>query len=950
VNFEDDSGLEIFEKTFEKAGVGIAHVDANGHWVRVNQYLCDFLGYTKDELLTKTFQEITYTQDLQSDLTHANELRTGAVESFSINKRYIHKNGFLIWANLTATVVRDENGDVKYYIAIIKDIIFQMALQESQGTLKYMLEMSPIAVRIAHKNRGSVVFSNNAYAKMIHEDADNVMGKNPRDYYVDKEQYDEIVTRVKRKEVVYNKLMQLRIKGEDLWQLCSFMSIRFEGEESVLGWFYDVTELQKSKFAIEQMSLSIKQDRLFLQTLIDSAPIPIFYKDISGVYLGVNSLFLELLDITKEQIIGKTIFDYAPYEIALVYQQKDKELIDNPHEVQIYEFIAVNKKSGKSINMVFYKKVYYDENANIAGIIGSALDITEQKESEARLTHQKNELETIFNISRDGIAILDKDSRFLEFNESYMKMTGFTREELMERSCLSMTAPQDIERVTAALATVYERGHVESFEKQCIVKDGRYITISMSIALMPDKERALVSAKDITELKKHEKQLEYIAHYDTLTGLPNRILKTDRLRQAMVQLDRKENGHIAVLYLDLDGFKEVNDTYGHSVGDQLLIDVSSRMKSVLREGDTLSRLGGDEFVAVITDLEDVSAAIPLVKRLLAAASKPVAIEDHLIQVSASIGVTFFPQAADVDGDQLIRQADQAMYEAKQFGKNRYHVFDPTYDQNIRAHHENIERIREALENEEFVLYFQPKVNMQSGEIIGSEALIRWNHPQRGIVSPAEFLPIIEEHSLSIEIGEWVIDAALKQLQEWKELGIDLHVSVNIGAKQLLQANFIDRLEDIFCKYSAAVVELLEMEMLETSALEDVVKAANAIERCKNMGVHFSLDDFGTGYSSLSYLKRLPVMTLKIDQSFVRDMLEDPDDLAILEGIIGLASAFKKSVIAEGVETIEHGKYLLKLGCKLAQGYAIARPMPPLEFLKWRELWIADSFHLFTKVS
>ena len=938
-NLKND--LEMFETTFEKAGVAIAHVSAKGHWIRVNQHLCDFLGYSKEELLSKTFQEITYSDDLKNDLAHVAQLYSGKCDSFSIEKRYIHKNGTPIWAKLTATAIRDQDGNIKYFIAVIKNIIDQMALRENKKTFRYLLETSPIAVRIAKADGSNVVFANKAYAKLIQREDNKVLGENPKDYYVNKFSYEEIVEKIKNKQTVYNKLIKLAIKDSIVWTLASYMPIEFEGEDCVLGWFYDITEHQEAKQAIEHLSVNLKRDRIFLQTLLESIPVPVFYKDKDGKYLGVNTLYLELLGLNKEEIIGKSVFEFMPNEIALKYEQKDQELLANPDEIQVYEYIAFNQFTKKKYNTIIYKKLFFDENNNVAGIIGSTMDITAQKEIESTLTHQKNELETIFNISRDGIAVLDLESNFLEVNNSYLKMTGFTREELFSKSCISLTVPEDLERAKEALGSVLENGYLESFEKTCLVKDNRRLVISMSVSLMPDEKRFLVSVKDITDMKKHEKQLEYIAHYDPLTGLPNRVLKSDRLRQAMVQTDRK-SAHLAVVYLDLDGFKEVNDTYGHATGDQLLVGVSSRMKNVLREGDTLSRLGGDEFVAIIADMSDVSVALPIIERLLETANQPVVVEEKIIHVSASIGISFYPQEDEVDGDQLIRQADQAMYEAKQSGKNRYHIFDPAHDKSIRTQHENLERIKQALIEDEFELYYQPKVNMKTGEIVGAEALIRWNHPEKGTVPPLDFLPLIEEHSLAVAIGEWVINSALMQIEEWREVGFNLHVSVNIGAKQLLQGDFIERLELIFSKYSSDIVSLLEMEILETSALEDVVGAANIVDECRMMGINFSLDDFGTGYSSLSYLKRIPVATLKIDQSFVRDMLNNADDLAILEGIIGLAAAFKRDVIAEGVETIEHGKYLLRLGCHLAQGYAIARPMPASQFLQWQENWIMNS--------
>jgi EAL domain-containing protein (putative c-di-GMP-specific phosphodiesterase class I) len=296
----------------------------------------------------------------------------------------------------------------------------------------------------------------------------------------------------------------------------------------------------------------------------------------------------------------------------------------------------------------------------------------------------------------------------------------------------------------------------------------------------------------------------------------------------------------------------------------------------------------------------------------------------------------------MDADQLLRQADQAMYQAKLKGKNRYQVFDAAHDHSVRGHHVNIERIRLALEREEFVLHYQPKVNMRTGQVTGAEALIRWQHPEKGLLAPALFLPETENDPLAIALGEWVINTALTQIERWQALGLDLPVSVNVDAYQLQQATFADRVRNILSKHPRVAKGAMQLEVLETSALEDIAQASKVIEACAQMGVAFALDDFGTGYSSLTYLKRLKVEMLKIDQSFVRDMLQDPDDLAILEGVIGLAAAFKRKVIAEGVETIAHGTALLGLGCELAQGYGIARPMPAEQMVNWIATWQPDA--------
>jgi diguanylate cyclase (GGDEF)-like protein len=433
--------------------------------------------------------------------------------------------------------------------------------------------------------------------------------------------------------------------------------------------------------------------------------------------------------------------------------------------------------------------------------------------------------------------------------------------------------------------------------------------------------------------------LKLVAHYDLLTNLPNRVLLAEVLSQAMIQCKR-HNQSLAVAYLDLDGFKAVNDLHGHNVGDELLVEVAKRMKEALREGDTLARIGGDEFIAVMIDLENIDDSEPVLKRLLKAAADPITLGDAVMQVSASIGVSLYPQD-HVEADLLMRHADQAMYVAKQAGKNRYHFFDTAQDNASKTQGKSIGDIRSALDKCEFVLHYQPKVNMHTGEVIGAEALIRWQHPILGLVPPLEFLPAIEGHAVSLELGEWVIDTALSQINQWRSIGVYLAISVNISAYQLQQVNFTTRLADLLAAHPEVPPHCLELEILETNALHDISQVSATMNTCHELGVRFALDDFGTGYSSLTYLKRLPAHLIKIDQSFVRDMLEDADDLAIVEGVVGLAKAFRRDVIAEGVETIAHGVALLQLGCELAQGYGIARPMPSGNIPEWVSNWKAD---------
>ncbi|HLD66106.1 MAG TPA: EAL domain-containing protein, partial [Pseudomonas sp.] len=406
--------------------------------------------------------------------------------------------------------------------------------------------------------------------------------------------------------------------------------------------------------------------------------------------------------------------------------------------------------------------------------------------------------------------------------------------------------------------------------------------------------------------------------------------------QAIIRAARNDKS-LAVCFLDLDGFNAINDRYGHAAGDQLLLGVTANLKQVLRGEDTLARLGGDEFVVLLSDISSPEECSLILDRVLTAVGNPIQLEDALVSVSASIGVSLYPED-NADADTLLRHADQAMYLAKEAGKNRFHLFDPESDRKAQLHRHYLERLRIALARDEFVLHYQPKVDLINGAIIGTEALIRWQQPENGLVPPAEFLPHIYRSDLEIPLGEWVIETALAQAAAWHRDGLRLTVSVNVSANHLLQPDFHENLKTSLARHPGFPAAHFELEVLETAAIADMQQAVAILRRCRELGVHFALDDFGTGYSSLTYLRKLPVDILKIDQSFVRDMLTDPDDMGIVEGVIRLASAFNRQVIAEGVETLEHGVALRRLGCRFAQGYGIARPMPAEQIADWVADW------------
>ena len=442
---------------------------------------------------------------------------------------------------------------------------------------------------------------------------------------------------------------------------------------------------------------------------------------------------------------------------------------------------------------------------------------------------------------------------------------------------------------------------------------------------------------DINEHKTHQQQLAFVAGHDPLTGLPNRSLLTERL-EAQMATARDQRSMLALAYVDLDGFAAINARHGRSAGDQLLKVVTTRLRQRLGERAELARIGGDEFAVVLDGLACASDCRAPVHSLLDALAAPVTLGDLAVTLSGSIGVSLYPQDSAVDAEQLLRQADQAMYRAKLEGKNRFHLFDPEHDQSLRGQLASIEEIRRALARREFVLHFQPKVNMRSGTVLGFEALIRWQHPERGLLAPALFIPQIEAHPLSIAVGDWVLDAALTQLAGWRAAGLHTTVSVNIGSAQLQDPAFFTRLQKLLATHPQVDAAQLQLEILETGALEDIRHVCELIARCRTLGVSFALDDFGTGYSSLTYLKRLDADTIKIDQSFVRDMLDDAEHVAIIDSILGLARTFGRQPLAEGVETAEHARRLLDIGCDCGQGYGIARPMAAAYVGDWLAQW------------
>lgn len=543
---------------------------------------------------------------------------------------------------------------------------------------------------------------------------------------------------------------------------------------------------------------------------------------------------------------------------------------------------------------------------------------------------------SVFEHAHDGIFITDLKANIIEVNPALSVITGYSREEALGKNPEQLGFAYQIDDFFAQFFQSTDHKGEWRGEVLCRHQNGQTYVAWMDVFPVHSKtgefQHYVGLFADITQAKEQQKSLEHLAYHDALTQLPNRILFSNRLQKILAHAERT-NEVIAICYIDLDDFKPINDKFGHEVGDQLLVKLAKRLEDNLRKDDTIARLGGDEFALLLSGLHSTAEYTKTLDRILSAIEAPFHIGQHTFSISASIGYTVYPSDKNPP-DTLLRHADHAMYHAKTHGGKQHHLFDLQLAQLSRDKHQLKEDIAEALKSEQFKLYFQPQINVHTGQVIGMEALIRWQHPQKGLLLPHEFLPLIENTHQIIEMSEWVIKRALTELRQWLKAGFELHVAVNIAAHHLIEKSFELQLSKTLQMFADVPPRLLNLEITESAAIGEITNVTHIIQQCKKLGVTFAIDDFGAGYSSLTYLRRLPVDCIKIDRSFINGMLLDSEDLAVVSSIITLCKEFKRSVIAEGVESADHAETLLTLGCHLVQGHRIAKPMAASQVVKW----------------
>ncbi|MDA8448027.1 EAL domain-containing protein [Paracidovorax valerianellae] len=915
---------------------------ADGCYLDVNQAFTELLGYTRDEVVGRTSLSLDiWAHPEQRDEMVALYRRDGFVENLPMVAQRGHQHIPGLMSVRPVTISGEE---------CIVFVFHDMTAEErSRNQLLGANRLLQQAGRLARLGAWEhIVGQGLAYWSDVSFDIHGLPpdAPLPQDYAERfvlpefREPLRECFIRCLTDRAEWSLEMQI-VRADDgrrAWVRASAEPVIEAGEVvRVRGVIQDIDE---SKRATERLSQS--EDRFDRVFRLMPYPMGLSRRE-DGAYIDVNPAWEAMLGIPRSEAIGRT-----SVELGIVTQEEREAMLESVQNRTAVNGVELTMHSRHDGSRTVLQSMHATEIDGVPAWLFSGHDITERKRMEDQVREREALLSLTISAASIGLWDWNLQTGLLTGDSRWRDLQGLPA-ELTDASPVHWTtgmAPADIEAVTAELGrhTTHPATPFDATWQIALPQGpGRWVRnlgkiVNHNEAGRP--QRMLGVGIDVSSQRVQEELLQKLAHFDALTGLPNRVLLATRLQQVMARA-RERGQLLGVAYLDLDGFKPVNDRLGHDAGDRLLVIVAGRLTRALRPVDCVARLGGDEFVILLPDLATRADGERLLRRVMESVAAPYTLgaERAAVTVTASVGYTLYPDD-DADADALLRHADQAMYAAKQSGRNRFHAFDAAQERALQSHREQGEKVRDAIAAGEFALFLQPKVDMRQGTVVGAEALARWHHPQRGTLAPGAFLHLMDGTELEIQFGEWVVDAALDCIAALLHAGLRLPVSVNISAQHLQQDGFADWLAQRLARRPDVPPALLDMEITESAALYDIGHVALQLQQLRDLGVTVSLDDFGTGYSSLSYLRRLPMDTLKLDQSFVHGMMTDSGDLAIVQGVIGLASSFGYSIVAEGVETVEQGQMLLQMGCALAQGYCIARPMPSGELPQWLAQWQA----------
>tara|TARA_R110001583_G_scaffold145698_1_gene297682 strand:- start:1394 stop:5008 length:3615 start_codon:yes stop_codon:yes gene_type:complete len=858
-------------------------------------------------------------------------------EDLNFECRIKKKNGDIRWIIVSGGYVFDDNGQMKLLSGVVQDVTdikkIELNKLHHHAELQSLFDALPDTY-FRLESDGTILDYHTQNKGDLYLKPEYFMGKRVQDI-LPPEIGKLFLLKIEGLKQV-NKMLDLKYQ-----LIINKEVIHFEARlnkipltEQFICVVRNVTDEFNSKHALAV------SENLF-RTIFEQASIGValISSDLKEV-IRINQRFCDMLGYSAEEMSNIDFFQKIthPEDIPTTLKMRETVLCGYMDEATIVKRYL--HKKGHIVWVEMTVSPTWEVGQEPLSFIVVVHDISIRKRAEEKLQLSSR----VINDTREGIMITNAEQHIVDVNPAFSQITGYSREDVLgKHRQVLISDKQSSQFYKKMWQSINKNGYWQG-ELWNKTKQGSLYAELLTISSLKNDSDAVthyVSVfSDITDNKRQQEQLNFMAHYDVLTKLPNRALFIDRFQQSIAHSHR--TGHqLAVCFLDLDDFKPVNDKFGHDIGDRLLIEVSKRIIDCIREEDTVSRQGGDEFAILLNDIKSESQYEITLDRIHKAVAEPYYINEIEHHVTASIGVTLYPSDNE-DIDTLIRHADHAMYLSKLAGKHRTQLYSLDSDQRIINKNHQLAEIKQALLNHEFELYYQPKINMATGHVFGVEALIRWNHPQKGLIPPLNFLPLTDGTSLEIKIGEWVIIEALRQLDDWKQRGIKLEISVNISSNHLLCPTFVEYLEHHLSGYPKNNSQYLQLEVLESSAFGDINRINQIVEICQNrLGVSFALDDFGTGYSSLTHLRRLPVNSIKIDQSFVRDMLDDPGDYTIIEGVITLTKLFNRHVIAEGVESQAHGLMLLMMGCEHAQGYEIAKPMPADDFVLWLKKYIPN---------